>query len=553
MNERGYERYFLDGWRPYAWIAGIIIALYAKSLMFGYTFLDDKALILDNYGFLSNIGNASQAFFQKVFSKSYLPYYRPLLIISFMVDARLGANTPFIYHLTNIAYHIIASCLVMIFLTRLGYNRMPSFLLSMIFAVHPVVSQGTAWIPGRNDTLLAIFVLASFIAFLGLIRTGRVVYYAVHVIFFLAALFTKETALVLVPVCILYLHAVKKEKLLSTNELVLSAGWAVSACVWYSFRMIAVRGSLELSGFDVAQAIYSYSPAALQFFGKIFFPFNLSVFPIIPDTTFMYGAAASVLLTLALFYTRPKRYNVIVFGFVWAVLFLLPSLVRANYLVSADFIEHRVYVPMVGILIVLLETDLVKKSRAGIQAACAAVIVAVFFTITFTHIDNFRDRLTFWSNAVKTSPSSYFAHLALGQAYHESGQLARAEEQYRKSLVIDPLEPASLYGLGDIYLRQGKMREAENYIKKSIAVYPFFDNAYVELGALYYKQGRLEEARYAWLRALEINPNNVVTIKFLAIYYHERKDDKRSILYVRQLQRMGIEPPRQFMESLGIR
>ena len=546
------ERAFLESWRPYLWMAAVIAALYAKSLSFGYTFLDDNVLILKNYDFLKDMAHIVPAFVQKVFAKSYLPYYRPLLTVSFMLDAQIGGTSLVFYHMTNILFHIAASCLVFVFLMRLGYNRLPSFLLGMIFAVHPVLSQGVAWIPGRNDTIMAVFLLASFIALITMLRTGRVAYYIGHLAFFLLAIFTKETALVLIPVSLLYLYLVAKERIFSRNIIVLAAGWAAGLFLWYSLRQIAVRGSMDINIVDASAVLLTYLPAGIQFMGKIFFPVNLSVFPIMQDTTYLYGVIAIAVLFLAILFTKQKRYNYIVFGLSWAILFILPSLMRANYRISADFIEHRVYVPMIGLFIVLLETDLIRKMRRPVMIGAATFAIIACAFITFTHIDNFRDKFAFWSNAVATSPNSPFAHMAMGNIDYDSNRIEEAADEYRKALAIDPLEPGSLFGLGEVYLKKGMLKEAELEFRKTLAVYPFYDNAYLELGVLYYKQGKFSEAERAWIRAIQLDPDNVGANKFLAIFYKEQKDYAKAAYYTRQLQRMGVEPPADFVKSLGV-
>jgi tetratricopeptide (TPR) repeat protein len=545
------NRLFLEGWRPYAWIAGVIAILYSKSLFFGYTYLDDTALILVNHDFLSKAANIGQAFLQKVFADSYLPYYRPILTVSLILDAQIGGTSPFFYHATNILFHVAASCLVLLLLARLGYGRKRSFIFGMIFAVHPVLSQGVAWIPGRNDTIMAVFLLASFISLMEMLRTERVSYYAWHLALFLLAIFTKETALVLIPVSLVYLYLVAKEKLFSRNVMVLAAGWAVCICLWHSFRQVAVRDSMDITVIDAWTLLVAYLPAAIQFTGKIFFPFNLSVFPIIQDTTFLYGVAASAALFLAFLLTSDRRYNYIIFGLSWAILFMLPSLMRVNYKVSADFLEHRVYVPMIGFFILVLETDLVKKAKGAALIAAAGLIIFGFASIAFNHMDNFRGRLAFWSNAVMTSPHSTFARINMGHAYFEDGRLGAAEDEFRKCLAIDPLEPASLFNMGEIYLKKGLFQEAQAFFRKTLAVYPFYDNAYLELGALYYKQGKFEKAEWAWKRTIEMNPKNVAANKFLAIFYHERKDYDKARQHVKRLKAMGVTPPPGFMKSLG--
>lgn len=551
MKEDKFQEYFLEGRRPYLWLSAAIAALYAKSLFFGYTYLDDNVLILGNQAFLGDVSNILTAFSRKVFEASHLPYYRPMLIVSFILDAQLGGAAPFIYHLTNVAYHIAASCLVFLMLTRLGYTKWISYCFAMIFAVHPVLSQGVAWIPGRNDTMLAVFVLASFIFFLNLLRSGSAKDYIAHLLMFLAALFTKETAVMLPLVCALYLYAVKKARVFSAVTQAMLAGWTVCFFIWLIPRQAAVAGSAELTIVEAASLIWTYIPAAWQFLGKIFFPFNLSVFPIIQDTSNLYGAAAIALLIVAVIRTRKARYRMILFGAAWAAAFVLPSLIRANYRISADFIEHRVYLSIAGVFIMMLETDLVRKAKKITLIYLATMITATFALLTFVHIDNFASRLAFWSNAVSTSPDSPFAHLAIGQAYYEEGRLADAEAEFRKCLALDPLEPASLFGLGQICTKRGDSDGALAFFKKTIAVYPYFENAHIEAGAVCYKQGKFGDAERYWLKAAEINPGNIMAAKFLTIFYYEQKDFNKAMFYAGKLRGLGVEPSSGFMRSIG--
>jgi len=552
MSEDTFRKYFLDGRRPYIWISAAVFVLYAKAVWFGYTYLDDNALILGNYDFIKDISNVAAAFSRKVFASSHLPYYRPVLIISFMLDAQMAQLGAAVYHLTNIIYHAAASCLVFAFLGRMGYGRRISFLFGAIFAVHPVLSQGVAWIPGRNDTMLAVFALGSLISLTKLAETGRWRFYILHTALLVLALFTKETAVVIVPVAFLYLCLIRRMPPSSAPLQVLAAGWAASIGLWYLLRQAAVRGSTEITIVDAVSIIGMYLPAAVQFTGKIFFPFNLSVFPTIPDTAYAYGIAAAALCVTALITTKKRRYNFIFFGLCWIVLFMAPSLLRANYAISADFIEHRVYVPMVGFFILLLETDLLRRPGWKAVTITAAAVTALFAAVTFRHIDNFADRSSFWSNAVKTSPHSPFAHLAMGQAYFESGRIGEAEAEFKRCLELDPLEPVSIFGLGEIYMKRARLDAAAAQFRKTIAVYPAYDNAYLELGVVYYKQGKSGEAESAWKTAVALNPKNVAANKFLAIFYNERGDFDNARFFAGRLKALGVRPPAEFMKSLGM-
>lgn len=375
-----------------------------------------------------------------------------------------------------------------------------------------------------------------------------------HELFFFLALFTKESALALIAVCVLYIVLISKEKpsLILSRRVLL--GWITVVGSWIMMRSLALHGAGEVTIFDIGGLIFLYLPAIFQFVGKIFLPFNLSVFPILEGANLIYGYISAFLILALLLITKSKRYNFILFGFAWFFLFLVPALIRANFRISADFLEHRVYLAMAGAIIILLES-------AGIRgfdikkpaAACAAVlIISVFFIMTLGYSDNFRDKFSFWKNAVENSPGSAIAHKALGMLYHVDGALDKSEAEYLKSLEIDPLQPDIMENLGNIYFRKNVLKKAEVQFKKALAIYPDSSNVYVELGVLYYRKGDFRKAEYCWKKAIAINPFNITANKDLAIYYSEKGQTKKSEYFTRRLQKIGLRPPEEFLRSIGV-
>ena len=157
------ESIFKEKRYAYYLIAVVVIALYAKAVFFDFTYLDDNILVLVNRYFLKDLGNIIKAFRFDAFGREFGYYYRPMLTISLMLDAQISGVSPVIYHVTNILIHLAASCLVFRFFVKSGYPQDKSLLISLIFAVHPVLTQAVVWIPGRNDSLLTVFSLLSFI------------------------------------------------------------------------------------------------------------------------------------------------------------------------------------------------------------------------------------------------------------------------------------------------------------------------------------------------------------------------------------------------------
>lgn len=547
------EKIFSKNWIPFVIIVALGFILYFQALFFDFTYLDDNNLILDNQYFLADPTNIFQAFLIDVFHifNHSAFYYRPLLTISLIFDYQIGGASPLIYHLTNVLLHIISSCLVFVFLTKLNYQKTLSFLFSLIFLVHPVLTQAVAWIPGRNDSLLAVFMLLSFIYFINFLEKRLRKDLALHLLFFASAIFTKETALFGLLILFFYFYFIKKDKNL-THKKSIFIGWSVILALWFILRSVALKGSTPMDFADMLKSVFLNSPAVVQFIGKIIFPFNLSVLPIIQDTSFLYGIAALVLLTLLLFFTKERRWEYILFGLFWFAVFLFPSFIRPNPSLVADFIEHRLYLPIIGFFIFLLELSPIRswQKNTNIYFGLMLAVISGFFVLTFLHSRDFSNRLAFWRNATEHSPHYPLAHRNLGAMEYLDGNMDDAEKEFKITLELNPKEEMAHNNLGLIYVNKNRLAEAEEEYKKELEVNPYYDNAFFNLGLLYWQQKRYEEAESNWKKTLEINPNYIDALNALAIHYYSQKKYEEAIPYIGELYRRGIRLPPEFIQLL---
>ncbi|MFA6348731.1 MAG: glycosyltransferase [Candidatus Paceibacterota bacterium] len=503
----------------YAVICGVGVLLYAKSFFFGFTYLDDHVLILDNLAALEDFWYLFGAFADGVFAAAQdtTLYYRPLLTISFIPEAIVDGAMPLFYHLVNVGIHLVAACLVYALFAKLTYSKRISLFAGLVFVVHPALTQAVAWIPGRNDSLLAVFVLASFIYLLDFIGTnaeGKQKALRWSVFFFTLALFTKETAIVLPFLCVGYLFirgAMNKSTLLQ-----LSAGWGLSLALYFPLRLLIMGEALAMPLRDIVFGFIKNVPGTLPLLGKVFFPFNLSVLPILQDTTFLWGYLAIALMTAVVFWQVRKRqtsrhtYCMMLFGLAWFLLFLWPSFVRPDISGTADFIEHRLYVPIIGLLIFIAE------SRVGWyfnamhyeRSLLALPIVFLYLGITFVHQDVFANRLVFWQNAASHSPHSPLAQKNLGAMQYLDQNYSLAEEYSRRALALNPKETMAHNNLGLIYAARGEWAEAEEEYRQEILINPFYDDVYYNFGLLRYQMGDSAAARQEWEKALAVNPRH---------------------------------------------
>ncbi|MHB8903684.1 MAG: tetratricopeptide repeat protein [Patescibacteria group bacterium] len=478
----------LKNWRPYLIIFFFGFLLYSKTLFFDFSYFDDNALILDNAPILSQMENIGHIFLSDVFLTDAKYYYRPLLNLSLMFDFKIAGSLPFIFHLSNILLHILASILVFILFIKLNYKKQLAFFFSLLFLSHPVLVQAVAWIPGRNDSLLTVFILAAFISFLNFKEKPKLFSYLAYLGFLLLALFTKETAAMLPAVIIFYFLAVEPKKISSTDKYLLIGGSLAIGFIWYLFRRLAL-GSDPLTDNLIINSLISTWPAFFISLGKIIWPFNLSVLPILKDSSIISGLLFLPLLVAALLFSKNKRFSYLVYGAIWFFLFIFPSFIRLNPLNTPDFLEHRLYLPLIGFLIILGEIDFIKNLnfRKLSVKIITSLLILFFAFLTYSRLADFKDRISFWQSAVKNSPHSPLAHRNLGAMYYLDGRLLESEQEYQKTIALNDNEPMVHNNLGVIYLNQKKFKEAETEFNKELEVNPGYDKAILNLADLKYR------------------------------------------------------------------
>jgi hypothetical protein len=525
---------FLRGFRPYIIILIIIAIIYSHTLNFKFTYLDDNRLILDNFHFISKISNIVEAFKHDVFiDTTNNAYYRPIMTISLIIDAYLGGTSPLFYHLTNIIIHYLCSCLVFIFLLKLGYQRFPSFISSLFFTVHPALCQAVSWIGGRNDTLLALFILLSLITLISYLNTRKTTKLLIHLLTFTLAIFTKETALVF-PFLYIFISRIMNKKIFERQNISIFTSYLIIILLWYFMRKNALSNPLNYTLKDIINSIINNFPAILLYIGKTLLPFNLSVLPILSDNTLIWGYIVVVILIFLVYFSKNKNNLYMIFGIFWFIIFLLPAFIRPNLNLPADFIEHRIYLPMIGFIIFLLEAGNIKNIEFKINFLNIAILAILFLfsIINISYSYNFKDELSFWENARIHSPSYPLARRNLGAMYYLRGEIDKAEKEYLECLKLNPTEPMVHNNLGLIYMNRGEFKKAEEEFLTELKYYPNYDTAYYNLGLLYLRQSKINEAVNLFKKTIEINPYYFDAYEKLSLIFYILKDFKQSKFYI---------------------
>jgi len=471
----------------FATIVVATIALHGRAIAFGFSYLDDDALIVDQQQAL-----APPAGLWRAFARPYFPpsgrdhaYYRPLASASYSVDAALFGARAGGYHVTNVLIAACAAALLFLLLLRFGYGAGVALFGGLLYAVHPALAETVAWIPGRPDGLLVLFALAAWLLFGRARDTGGWASRAGHLLAWLAALLCKEAALVLPLAYAGHLVLVERRPLRSVAEPWLLAGWAAVLAIYLAARAVVL--SPDLGAGAVTAATGGSIPSLVL--GRLVLPVHLSVLATPEDSPIWPGAVAASALAAIAFAPGVRRARVL-FAAGCFVAFVLPGLPASRLLA----LESRLALPAIAVVLIACELAHRLGGPPHARLAGGAALIAALAAGTIAYAGNFRDRLSFAQAAVRGSPHAALGHRNLGLTYQLAGQTALARDEYQAAIAANAGEPIVHNNLAVLLMAEGRLPEAAAELRAEIAVNPDYTVAHDNLARVLRALGRADEA-----------------------------------------------------------
>jgi len=157
---------------------------------------------------ISHIENAS-----KNIADIGFHYYRPLTIMTLIIDRVVWGYHHFGYHFTNLLIHIVNVSLVYHFAKTLKNSRFFALSSSLLFLLHPIHSTSLFWISGRVDMLCTLFYLLAIICFTNYVRSREKHQLIISSICFVFSLLSKEMAISFPLVLMAYIFVNSSSKL----------------------------------------------------------------------------------------------------------------------------------------------------------------------------------------------------------------------------------------------------------------------------------------------------------------------------------------------------
>ena len=482
--------------------AAVPLLLYARTASFDFVRADDEDLIVGNQPFLSDLRNLPRAFERSYFEvegelTTQKTYYRPVAIVSFMLDAARGGADARAYHVTNVILHAAATCLLLALALAWGAPPWAALAATLLFAVHPLNAQAVAWIAGRNDLLLAVFGLASLLAWSA---TASTVATVVHVIAFALALFSKEIGIFFPLLGVLHQRAVCHQRLTRWHWIALT-GDAGVVIAWITLRARALEGMPSELSLDTLRTATINLPHLLAHGGKMLFPVRLNVSPGVDTPSLVTGAIA--IAPFALWAWRAMPRGVAILIVCWPLAFLLPTLVVPGMPVY----EHRAYLPLIGIVTCLAVGLAGRKAPPNTAVRAATVVVLIVFaTLAYQRQDVFRDRFTYWTDATRDARFGPIAHVNLGQLHEAAGRPADARREYLRALERDPNTPKAHNNLGVVLMSLDEPELAFKHFGEETRRHPWNAEAWFNLGLWHELHNDRVAARKNYERAIAANP-----------------------------------------------
>ena len=497
-------------------ISGIIFLVYANGLNTPFQSDDERHIQISPHindpGFYANPHNIRN---------------RHINGLSFALNYKWGQENPFGYHLFNILIHICSTFLIF-FITYLTVNRGTSWgkdaaqkialITTLIFGLHPIQTETVTYISGRPGGLAGLFYFLSLLLFiLASLKDSKVpgiILYPLSLLTFAMALLSKETAITLPLLIVIYdLCFIKGDN-------------------WIPFRYrlgyYLCYPALAISAFYLAPNAMRFTDTlnVEKFFEKINLtlglvqldllkhPLKLFLFPV--NLTFEYDFMTLIswpslilsiaLLLLCIFLAFKKFYinnSLLTFCVLWFPLTIAPtnSFMERTHLFS----ERNMYIPSFGLcLFFAVILFLISKIEKRVWGAIVLMFIA-FSVLVVKRNQVYASPSSLWADTFKKSPNKlsvgktlsihylmeedytsalnplkallvinpnlYDVHQNLGIAHKSLGMFAEAEKNFKEAIRIEPKNPASHFNLASLYGNLGKFVWASQEFEKAAALY----------------------------------------------------------------------------------
>ena len=394
-------------------------------------------------------------------------YYRPLMILSFMMEKAVWGLNPFRLRLVNLLVFIGALIILYFFLSRQTSATGIAEMAVLLFALFPLNLDNITWVVGRCDLLMLFFgLLALYLFDLFLVR--RSVFFGLSSIAsYLLALFSKEAAIFFLPLFLL--HELGRRKRLSYP--LQATLLTVSVLYWGLKSAVIGRSGIPISFFP---ALWENGRVLLgvlgYYFRSLLFPFSYNMFlPVDAVRTPGYSILGILfLLLLAVLIWQGRKKPQYFQAWIWITPFLAGYLLMIFTPIYPFSISTR-YLMLPAIGWVWLLSHFLRFLPRHFEKLILAALLIVSSTTIIGQIPRYHNETSFWASALKSCPNdSFFLSKYAGQL-KENGDFISSEILLHRALTFKMKNSTAVtiaLHLADIAYRQARYKISLDWLEK---------------------------------------------------------------------------------------
>jgi len=298
--------------------------------------------------------------------------------------------------------------------------------------------------------------------------------------------------------CVLYiLLFTDVKKLFSTKNIYLYGGWLVSGLIWYYLRSLSVMNipDMRVLGFDQFLDNFPLIPETIA---KFIFPFYISVMPTFKIYWIIAGTVLFGLLIARMLTQKDKRYSEYLFAAIWFFGFLFPVMIfrHPDSDQFYDYLDHRSYLPLIGLIFALLISIPEKWKDLSVKrnAIIFIFIVLLLSGFTFAQSTSYKNPTKFWISAIKhdnTRPSFYYGlgfYLLKNKSDYDNARI-----MFKRATQVDPNHEKGHAQLGYVEMKLQNYNDAEKNLIQAMIINPGNKEAPINLSATYNYLGKYEK------------------------------------------------------------
>jgi len=459
-------------------------------------------------------------------------FYRPLQIVIYGLEYRAYGNRPWIWHLVNLLLNAGVIALTYFMVLALADGAW-AFWTALLFALHPMHAEAVVWVASLPDLLCGLLLVAAMLTYhRGRSSRGATAawYFALSVLSFFAAEFTKETSLLFPAILLSYEFFYRQVPLLKLWKRLPELLPYVAALVIYITVRLSVLGAftpnsgkyLQLGARDLA---FEGPVLIARYLGKMLLPLHFNYFYDTPPVTSLNGLSAGAMLLaigfIAAMFVLRRSQPLLAFGMAWFLILIAPAL-DVNAIGENYFTERYLYIPSLGLAILAgwawLEFLRWSEERERQWVAWSVLVLVLGFYLfqIERRIPVFHDDLRLYQTTVLASPDSPHVQASLASAYHEAGNIPASIEHGYVAIALRPNYLWAQTNLGNSLVEVGRYEEGIQQLEAAVAEKPDSAVALVSLAKAYVDVQRWQDAEKCYRRAAQLDPSEAGYYEHLA-------------------------------------